>query len=47
VLASRWLERKGHSSDPNNLVTMCKACHDSVHQQARAEGTDSSQQGNA
>lgn len=33
---SKWLEGKGRSNDPNNLVTICKACHDNVHDDDRA-----------
>jgi hypothetical protein len=40
---SKWLSEKGHSNDPNNIVTLCTECHDDVHEQARAEGVDSSQ----
>lgn len=43
VVASPWLSRKGHSNDPNNLVTICKSCHDAVHEKARTDGVDSSQ----
>ena len=43
VVASRWLDEKGHSNDPNNLVTMCKTCHTEVHTEARAQGIDSTQ----
>ena len=40
---SRWLSKKGHKNDPNNLVTICEGCHDNVHERAKAAGTDSSQ----
>jgi len=43
IVASKWLSKKGHSNDPNNIVTICARCHDKEHQQARAEGIDSSQ----
>lgn len=43
VVASKWLSKKGHSMDFNNLTTICGKCHDAVHQQARDEGVDSSQ----
>lgn len=43
VLASRWLENKGHSNELNNLVTVCTRAHDEIHRKARAEGIDSSQ----
>lgn len=37
---SGWLRRKGHINDPNNLVSICNRCHDSVHEKARAEGIE-------
>lgn len=43
VVASRWLDEKGHANDPNNLVTLCKSCHDAVHEDAKARGIDSTQ----
>lgn len=43
IVESKWLSMKGHSNEPNNLVTICEPCHDRIHQKARAEGTDSSQ----
>jgi len=43
VVASRWLAKKGHSGDFNNVTTICGKCHDAIHQQARAAGVDSSQ----
>ena len=44
VVASEWLRKKGHKNHPNNLVTICVDCHDNVHDKARAEGQDASQQ---
>lgn len=38
---SRWMQTKGHSNDPNNLVVLCALAHDSVHDDDRvrvAEG---------
>jgi len=35
---SKWLAKKGHQNTPDNLVTICDACHDNVHEQDRAEG---------
>lgn len=43
VLLSTWLKKKGHSMDMNNLATICGKCHDAIHEQARGEGLDSSQ----
>lgn len=43
IVESKWLSQKGHSNDPNNIVTICNRCHDRIHQRARAEGVDSSQ----
>jgi hypothetical protein len=43
VVASKWLAKKGHSGDFNNVTTICGKCHDAIHQQARAAGVDSSQ----
>ena len=45
IFASTWLRAKGHASTPNNLVTMCNPCHDAIHDEARAQGIDSSQAG--
>lgn len=43
VVASRWLSRLGHANKPEAIVTVCMACHDAIHDKARAEGIDSSQ----
>lgn len=43
VIESEWLSKKGHKNDKNNLVTICNRAHDEIHQQAREDGTDSSQ----
>lgn len=43
IVESNWLSNKGHLNQPNNLVTICVACHDRIHQKARREGVDSSQ----
>lgn len=43
IVASKWLSRKGHHMDPNNIVTLCMSCHDAIHEQARRDGDDSSQ----
>lgn len=37
---SRWLAVKGHSNDPNNLVTLCARAHDEVHARDRAAAGD-------
>jgi hypothetical protein len=43
ILASPYL-RKLHQvagrTDPKNLATICHRCHDSIHEQARQEGTE-------
>lgn len=43
IVESKWLAKKGHANDPNNLVAICGNCHDKEHEKARAEGKDSSQ----
>jgi hypothetical protein len=43
VPKSKWLSKKGHSNDPNNISTICESCHDREHNKAREEGVDSSQ----
>ena len=43
IVASKWLSKKGHHMDPNNITTLCSKCHDTIHEQAREEGEDSSQ----
>lgn len=43
IVESKWLSSKGHHNDANNLVTICEACHDAIHEEAREEGVDSSQ----
>lgn len=43
ILASDYLRRLhkvAGRTDPKNLVVLCQSCHDSVHEQSRAEGTD-------
>lgn len=35
---SKWLKKKGHDNDPNNLVTLCKKAHDEIHNRDRALG---------
>jgi hypothetical protein len=37
---SKWLQQKGHSNDPNNIVAICNNCHDRIHEEARDEGID-------
>jgi len=32
---SKWLAKKDHANDPNNLVTICKNCHDHIHEDDR------------
>jgi hypothetical protein len=43
IVASKWLSKKGHHMDFNNITTLCMKCHDAIHQQARRDGEDSSQ----
>lgn len=43
IVESEWLSKKGHSNDPNNIVTLCSAAHNEIHEKAREEGVDSSQ----
>lgn len=43
IVESKWLSKKGHSNDPNNIVTLCAQAHDEIHNKARDEGVDSSQ----
>lgn len=43
IVESKWLSKKGHHNDPNNVVVMCGKCHDDIHQQAKKEGVDASQ----
>jgi cytochrome c553 len=42
IEASKWLKKKDHSNDPNNLVTICGPCHDNIHEKAREEGIPNS-----
>lgn len=43
IVASKWLSKKGHHLDFNNVTTLCSGCHDAIHNAAREEGIDSSQ----
>ena len=43
IVESEWLSNKGHRLDKNNVVTLCDEAHNRIHQQAKAEGLDSSQ----
>lgn len=43
IVESEWLSNKGHTNDPNNIVTLCIGCHDEEHDEAREKGVDSSQ----
>ncbi len=43
VLASdylRRLHRVAGRTDPKNLVTICHACHDDIHEEARKQGIE-------
>lgn len=47
VLASDYLRRLhkvAGRTDPRNLATICHPCHDSIHDQARQEGTEAPEQ---
>lgn len=43
IVESKWLSKKGHANEENNLVSICGRCHDKEHNRARAMGVDSSQ----
>lgn len=43
IVRSTWLSKKGHRNDLNNLSILCKDCHGKAHNEARADGVDSSQ----
>jgi 5-methylcytosine-specific restriction endonuclease McrA len=43
VVESKWLSRQGHKTTQANLTALCTKCHDTIHEEARAEGKDSSQ----
>lgn len=43
IVKSKWLSKKGHSNDPNNIAVICDKCHDDIHEEAREDGDDSSQ----
>lgn len=43
IVESKWLSSKGHKNEKNNIVSICHACHDRIHNAAREEGVDSSQ----
>lgn len=43
AVTSRWISRIGHRNQPNALAVVCHPCHDAIHDEARAEGVDSSQ----
>lgn len=47
TFASPYLRRLHAStkrSDPKGIVTICQKCHDSVHEEARREGTEQDNQ---
>ena len=47
VLASPYLRRLhkvASRTDPRNLATICHKCHDAIHEQSRAEGTEAPEQ---
>ena len=43
IVESKWLSKKGHKLEVNNVVTICAKGHDEIHNKARKEGVDSSQ----
>ncbi len=43
IVSSDRMSDLGHRWVRDNLVTICARCHDNIHNEARAEGTDSSQ----
>ena len=43
IVSSKWLSRQGHKNQPQNIISICEKCHDRLHNDAREEGTDSSQ----
>lgn len=43
IVESKWLSTKGHSNDPNNIVTLCDKAHNAIHVKAKKEGVDSQQ----
>jgi hypothetical protein len=43
IVGSKWLSKKGHHMDFDNLVTLCVKCHNQLHGEAREAGIDSSQ----
>jgi hypothetical protein len=43
IPSSAHLSRLGHKWTRSNVVTICNSCHDREHEEARANGEDSSQ----
>lgn len=43
VVESDWLSKKGHKNEKQNLAIVCDRGHDEIHNDARKDGTDSSQ----
>lgn len=43
IVESKWLSKKGHANEPNNIVTICAKGHDEIHNKAREDGVDSGQ----
>lgn len=43
IVESKWLHKKGHKNEPNNLVTLCTKAHNDLHNKAREGGVDSTQ----
>ncbi len=43
IVESKWLSKKGHANEKDNIVTICDKCHNRIHEKAKAEGKDSSQ----
>lgn len=43
ICSSERTSRLGHQNKLSNLTTLCEDCHDKAHEDARAQGVDSSQ----
>jgi cytochrome c553 len=43
IVSSARMSRAGHQDKLSNVVTLCAACHDREHEDARADGVDSTQ----
>jgi hypothetical protein len=43
IVASKWLSKKGHKMDRDNVVTLCTKAHNRIHEEAKREGIDASE----